>query len=55
MEDTWEHFYRTGSVEDYLKYRASVKEECPERVEEGDAGFRFDNRNDTKVGTCRGI
>ena len=27
MENTWKNFLKSGSVEDYLKYRAKVKQE----------------------------
>lgn len=27
MEKTWEEFYRTGKITDYLEYRNSVKED----------------------------
>ena len=60
MENTWKNFLKSGSVEDYLKYRAKVKQEdtSPESreiAEEHNAGLRSGYGDDYKDIAYRGI
>jgi len=57
-EDYWTKFRTTGSVADYLSYRASLKEaqkKEPRIQGESDDGEHNGNGNDTGSGTYRGI
>ncbi len=60
MENTWKNFLKSGSVEDYLKYRmaAGRAESSPqsrERAEGHNAGLRSGDGDDYKDGAYRGI
>ncbi len=48
MEKTWEDFYRTGKVTDYLSYRNSVKEESAKEQGETDVRGSSDDRHGAK-------
>ncbi len=57
-EDYWAKFRTTGSVADYLSYRASLKQTHGEEQRmqgETDDGKHNGNGNDTGSGTHRGI
>lgn len=58
MENTWKNFLKSGSVEDYLKYRETVGQtavslESRERAEGHNAGLRSGDGDDLKDGACR--
>ena len=53
MEKTWEEFYKSGKVTDYLEYRNSIKNETDElKDKESDGagsysdGYGFDSHAD---------
>lgn len=48
MNDDWKQFCRTGSVEDYLKYRATQTQQEPESVDRKHAGSCDNHRADHK-------